>query len=265
MRVFSRIDRRQVILGMVSAVGAVALRSEAPAAPAPDTRAYVAFFLGLGDYVFSWGIPLLEAEARKLGFATDVFRFNEVDAARTSIVRKRKEGYKIALVGYSLGNAAATYLQSQLAVDLLIAISESSLAGNHPIKKENTRRSVLWYGPDLLSNAGVDDGFDETNYIESLHLLMPLNSRLVRGVVNELKSLVSPEKRDKQFVVTNAPAPKRIASPIADRIGTGPAPAQRRSTGWLPATNVIMPDVTCMECWGFTQSLGPARPDAWLP
>jgi len=247
---------------MLAACGAAALPMEAQAVPAPDTteKVYAAFFLGQGGYVFSWGIPLLESEARKLGLATDVFSYTDLKPAWTTILRKRKDGYKIALVGYSLGNTTATYLQRYLAVDLLLAISESSLGRNHPIKKENTKRSVLWYGPDMLSNAGVHDGFDETNYIESMHLLMDIDPRVVRGVLNELKRLA--ERRDEQIVAAKTPVPKPIVSSIHDETVT--APAQRLSAGWLPPTNIITPDVTCTNCWGFAQSLGAAGPDPWM-
>ena len=265
LRFYSRIDRRQAILGMLAAGGAAALPVEAPAIPAPDTeKAYAAFFLGQGGYLFSWGIPLLESGARKLGLATDVFSYTDVKPAWTNIVGRRKAGYKIALIGYSLGNTTTTYLQRHLAVDLLLAISESSLGRNHQIKKENTKRSVLWYGPDMLSNAGVHDGFDETNYIESLHLLMDLDPRVVRGVLDELRSLVAPERRDEQIVAANAPVPKPVVPPMSDKIVTAPAPAQRLSAGWLPPTNIITPDVTCTNCWGFAQSLGAAGPDPWM-
>jgi hypothetical protein len=179
-----------------------------------------------------------------------------------NIVRKRKDGYKIALVGYSLGNTTTTYLQRHLPVDLLLAISESSLGRNRPIKKENTKRSVLWYGPDVLSNAGVHDGFDVTNYIESLHPLMDVDPRVVRGVLDELKSLVAPERRDEQIVAANAPVPEPVVPRMGDEIVT--APAQRPSAGWLPPTNIITPDVTCTKCWGFVQSLGAAGPDPWM-
>ncbi len=265
LRLCSRIDRRQAILGMLAAGGAAALPTEVPAVPAPDTeKAYAAFFLGQGGNLFSWGIPLLELGARKLGLTTDVFSYTDVKPAWTNIVRKRKDGYKIALVGYSLGNTTTTYLQRHLAVDLLLAISESSLGRNHPIKKENTKRAVLWYGPDMLSNAGVHDGFDETNYIENLHLLMDIDPRVVRGVLDELKSLVAPERRDEQIVVANAPVPKPSVPPINGEIVTAPAPTQRLSAGWLPPTNIITPDVTCTKCWGFAQSLGAAGPDPWM-
>jgi hypothetical protein len=271
-RFCSRIDRRQAILGLLAAGGAAAWPAEASAVPAPEAgKAYVAFFLGQGGYLFSWGIPLLAHEARKLGLATDVFSYTDVNPAWASIERRRKDGYRIALVGYSLGNTTATWLQRHLKIDLLLAISESSLGRNHPIEKKNTRRSVLWYGPDLLSRAGVNDGFDETNYIERTHLLMDLDPRVVRGVLDELKRLAGPEGPGEQIAANGAgPVVRRLEGKIA----TAPAPAtddkavtsppQQPSPGWLPPTNVITPDVTCTNCWGFVQSLGAAATDPWM-
>jgi hypothetical protein len=275
LRFCSRIDRRQAILGLLAAGCALAVPGEAPAVPAPDTaRAYAAFFLGQGGYLFSWGIPQLESEARKLGLATDVFSYTDVNAAWTNIVRRRKDGYKIALVGYSLGNTTATWLQQHLAVDLLLAIAESSLGQNHPVEKKNTRRAVLWYGSDTLSSAGVHDGFDQANYIDSTHLLMDTDPRVIRGVLDELKRLVAPERRDEQVVAANRPARRSVVSRIESRIATAPAPpvedkvttapAQQESAGWLPPTNIITPDVTCTRCWGFAQSLTAPGSDPWM-
>jgi hypothetical protein len=252
---------------MLAAGGAAALPVGAPAVAAPHTeKAYAAFFLGQGGYLFSWGIPLLEREARKLGLATDVFSYTDVNPAWANILRKRKDGYKVALIGYSLGNTTTTYLQSLLAVDLLLAISESSLGRNHPIKKENTKRSVLWYGSDMLSNAGVHDGFDETNYIENLHLFMDVDPRVVRGVIDELQRLVAPERRDEQIVAAKGPVREPVASPAHGKIvrAPAPAPAQLLSATAPPPANSLVPDVTCTKCWGLVQSLGAAGPDPWM-
>jgi hypothetical protein len=276
LRFCSRIDRRQAILGLLAAGGAAALSAKAPAVPAPETgKAYAAFFLGQGGYVFSWGIPLLEWEARKLGLATDVFSYTDLNAAWANIVLRRKDGYKIALIGYSLGNTTATFLQRHLAVDLLLAISESSLGQNHPIEKKNTRRAVLWYGPDMLSSAGVHDGFDETNYIENTHLLMDVDPRVIRGVLDELKRLVAPEHHDEQIVAANRPAPEPIVSRLESKIATAPAPpikdkvitapAQPVSAARLPPANSVTPDVTCKSCWGFAPSLSAPWSDPWMP
>lgn len=257
---------------MLVAGGAAAWSADAWAVPAPGAgNTYVAFFLGQGGYLFSWGIPLLAYEARKLGLVTDVFRYSDVKSAWTNIVRRRNDGYKIALVGYSLGNTTATWLQRHLKIDLLLAISESSLGQNHPIEKKNTRRSVLWYGPDMLSRAGVNDGFDETNYIERTHFLMDLDPRVIGGVLDELKRLVTQVEPDEPIVAANEAKIPRMEGEIA----TTPvpptddkavaAPRQQLIPGWLPPTNVITPDVTCTSCWGFVQSLGAASPDPWMP
>jgi hypothetical protein len=259
---------RRAFLGMLAVIAAAALPVASRAVPPapPAEKAYVAFFLGQGGYLFSWGIPLLEAEARKLGLATDVFSYTDVAAAWANIVRKRMDGYRIALVGYSLGNTTATYLQRHLQVDLLLAISESSLGRNHPIRKENTRRSVLWYGPDTLSNAGVYDGFDDVNYIDRMHLLMDLDPRVVTGVLKELKGLVAPGRRDEQIVAANVPlpVPRPAVIPIDDKTILASAFAQQPGAGWLPPVNVITPDVTCTSCWGFTQSLSATGDDPWM-
>jgi hypothetical protein len=248
----SRIDRRRAIIGMLAAGGTLAspVRALSLAVPEPE-KAYAAFFLGQGGYLFSWGIPYLASQARELGMETDIFGYSDVGAAWRKIRRKKEDGYKIALVGYSLGNTTITYLQRYLAIDLLLAISESSLGRNHPIKKENTKRSVLWYGPDFLSNAGLRDGFDAINYVDAFHLWMDVDLGVVRGVLGELKDLVQLEKNDGSALAANATLPPTTIA-RADGVtatAAGPAPGDRN--GWLPITG----DLTCTHCWGFQQSL----------
>jgi hypothetical protein len=261
----ARIDRRRAIAGMLAAGGAALLspeRAQAVAVPAPE-KAYAAFFLGQGGYLFSWGMPYLASRA--LGLETDVFGYTDVPPAWKKIVRRRNDGYKIALIGYSLGNTTITYLQTRLEVDLLLAIAESSLGRNHPIKKQNTRRAVLWYGPGVLSNAGLKDGFDVANYIENSHLLMNLDPRVVNGVLGELKDLIALEKIDATVTAqANAAAPQAASiGQIEGATAAGPAP--RISAGWLPPSHVITPDVTCTNCWGFRDSLvGPEGADFWM-
>jgi hypothetical protein len=231
------------------------MRASALGVPAPE-KSYAAFFLGQGGYWFSWGIPYLASQARELGMEADIFEYSAVREAWKKITQKKRDGYKIALVGYSLGNTTITWLQRYLAVDLLLAISESSLGQNHPITRENTRRSVLWYGPDFLSNAGLQDGFDKVNYVNNLHLMMNVDPRVVNGVLRELRDLVQWE-RDKEPVMTASLAPMtRFAQ--ADGIAAvdgGPASAQDTGSGWPAMRLPITGDITCKECWGFAQSL----------
>jgi hypothetical protein len=124
----------------------------------------------------------------------------------------------------------------------------------------------------MLSSAGVHDGFDETNYIENTHLLMDVDPRVVSGVLDELKRLVAPERRDEQIAAAKRPAPERIASRPGSKIATAPAPikdkiiaapAQPVSAGPLPSAD-ITPDATCKSCWGFAQSLSAPGSDPWM-
>jgi hypothetical protein len=178
----------------VAVVGAllVSWARMAPVRP-PPKKVYVAFFLGQGGYSLSWGIPYLAWRARKLGMETEIFPYTEIQKSWKSIVRAQAKGYKIALVGYSLGNSTATYLQRRLKIDLLLAVAQSSLAHNYRIDKRNTRRSVLWYGPDYLSNAGLKNGFDEVNFVDAPHLWMSVDARVTRNVLLELKELAGRE------------------------------------------------------------------------
>jgi hypothetical protein len=257
LRLSSRIGRRQALLGLMATAGALASSMDVSAlgVPAPE-KSYAAFFLGQGGYWFSWGIPYLASQARELGMEAEIFQYSAVREAWKKITQKKKDGYKIALVGYSLGNTTITWLQRYLAVDLLLAISESSLGRNHPITRENTRRSVLWYGPDFLSNAGLQDGFDKVNYVNNLHLMMNVDPRVVNGVLRELRDLVQWEG-DKAPVMTASLAPMtRLAQ--ADGITAvdgSPASAQDAGSGWPAMRLPITGDVTCKECWGFAQSL----------
>jgi hypothetical protein len=259
----SRIDRRRAVLGMLAAGGALGspLRALALAVAAPE-KAYAAFFLGQGGYLFSWGIPYLASRARELGLETEIFGYSDVTAASRKIAGKKKHGYKIALVGYSLGNTTITYLQTYLEVDLLLAISESSLGRNHPIRKENTKRAVLWHGPDLLSNAGLKDGFDKINYVDDSHLWMGVDPRVAKAVLDELKELVQLEKNDGPRLAARPAVPQATGVAQADGVaatGAGSAPARSLSEGWLPPGQPIGRDLTCTQCWGFEESLAGAR------
>jgi hypothetical protein len=255
----SRIDRRRAIVGMLAAGGALGspMRALALAVAAPE-KTYAAFFLGQGGYLFSWGIPYLASQARGLGVETDVFGYADVAAAGRKIAGKKKHGYKVALVGYSLGNTTITYLQTYLEVDLLLAISESSLGRNHPIKKENTRRAVLWHGPDFLSNAGLKDGFDKINYVDDSHLWMGVDPRVVKAVLDELRDLVQLEKSDGSRLAAKPAVSQTSSVAQADGVAATeavPASARSPSNGWLPPGRPISRDLTCTQCWGFEENL----------
>jgi hypothetical protein len=114
---------------------------------------------------------------------------------------------------------------------------------------------VLWYGPDFLSNAGLQDGFDKVNYVVNLHLMMNFDPRVVDGVLSELRDLVQWE-RDKEPMMTASLPMIRLAQ--ADGIAAVdgvPPPRQDPGSGWPALRLPITGDVTCKECWGFGQSL----------
>ena len=105
LRLPSRIDRRQALLGLMATASTLAspVRASAVGVPVPE-KSYAAFFLGQGGYWFSWGIPYLASQAQELGMEAEIFEYSAVKEAWKKITRKKKDGYKIALVGYSLGN-----------------------------------------------------------------------------------------------------------------------------------------------------------------
>ena len=173
------------------------------------------------------------------------------------IAQKKAEGYKIGLVGYSLGNTTATYLQKHLEVDLLLAVAQSSLARNHLIKKRNTRRSVLWYGPDFLSNAGLKNGFDKTNYVYNTHLLMDVDPRVVKPVLDELYELARLEKSNQTDLDSRTSNQQTIRVASADDgilTGSPRTPTAVGGGQWVPYMFPISEDVTCARCWGFQET-----------
>jgi hypothetical protein len=157
---------------------------------------YAAFFMGQGGYLTSWGVKRLADAAAARGIERDVYGYTEVDRARVNVGMKRERKYRTALIGYSLGCTTATYL-AQLApsTDLVCCIAESSLGQNHPIDKAKTKRSVLFVGPDFLSDAGVHDGFDQVVAVDAVaipifaHLSMQFAPSMVDGVLSELAKL----------------------------------------------------------------------------
>ncbi len=259
----SRIGRLAIILALAVGALAATVRTQAATAPTPE-KTYVAFFLGQGGYLFSWGIPYLAAQAQRLGIETDIFQYSEFKSAWRKISHKKADGYKIGLVGYSLGNTTATYLQKHMEVDLLLAIAQSSLGRNHNIKKGNTRRSVLWYGPDFLSNAGLKNGFDEINYVYNTHLLMDVDPRVVQSVLDELQDLIQLEKNDGSDLAAGPIGAQTASLDQTDVSVTGavqPAPPSIGGGRWLPSIFPISQDVTCPRCWGFRESwLAPVAP-----
>ena len=199
------------------------------------------------------GHPVSSCAGAESGIETGIFRYYELRSAWKKINQKKAEGYKIGLVGYSLGNTTATYIQKHLEVDLLLAVAQSSLGRNHLVKKRNTRRSVLWYGPDFLSNAGLKNGFDELNYVYNTHLLMDVDPRVVKPVLEELQDLAQFEKSDRTEAASRTSDQTIRVASADDGILTGSTRTPMTVGGgqWVPHMFPINEDVTCARCWGF--------------
>jgi hypothetical protein len=154
------------------------------------SKVYCALFMGQGGIFTSWGMSWMASDLRKLGAEADVYSYNDWQRAETVLDAKRNEGYRLALIGYSLGDSAATYLQTLSPFDLVVCIAESELAQNYRIDKRHTKRSVLLYGWGTLSGGGLDSGFDQAIGVYLPHLLMDLSPTVFSTVKQEVNKLL---------------------------------------------------------------------------
>lgn len=153
------------------------------------SKIFTALFLGEFGALFSAGMYLLANQVSDLGIEAKVFEYTSVSEAEELILARQKAGYKIILIGYSLGNTTTTWIQESIKVDLLLAIAESTLGENHSIVPGNTKRAVLWMGPDFLSSAGRNDGFNAVHFVNDTHLLLDLSPTVTVGILDEIKKL----------------------------------------------------------------------------
>ena len=154
-------------------------------------KVFCACFLGQGGYTFSMGMVLVAKKLRGIGAETQTFKYHEFELARAAIRRKRRDGYRVTAIGFSLGCTSATYLALTEPLDALLCIAESVYAGpnNHPVSNANVKRSVLWRNStEKLSAAGGDLGFDQIIELRAPHVMMPVKA--ADAVVNEVKQLM---------------------------------------------------------------------------
>jgi len=154
---------------------------------------YVAIFMGQGGWLFSMGCYRIRDKIRAIGAAAEVFRYVDVAPAASQIAAYRKAGHKIALMGYSLGNTTASYIQTHTAIDLLLCVGMSELAGpnNHAVNHAMTRRSVLWAAPGVLSRAGKQLGFDVIHEVQVPHLWLDFDDGVTNGLLSEVKQCLT--------------------------------------------------------------------------
>lgn len=155
-------------------------------------KPYAAFFTGQGGTITSGGVPTLAEIARQIGFDADVYPYDDYQSSGAKLKSAAEAGAKTAAIGYSLGCTTVTYLGTLQKLDLAVCVAESIFAQNHKIDHANVKRSVLFHGPDWLSSAGLDGGFDQVVEVAGhLHLSMDYAEQVVQGVHDELVRLLN--------------------------------------------------------------------------
>lgn len=154
-------------------------------------KVYLAAIMGQFGYITSYGVVRMANAATQLGIAADVFHYDDTDKIAEAVDAHRAAGCLIAGLGYSLGVSALTYAQRTRKFDLVLCVAGSKLGMNYHINKTNTKRSILWRGPGILSGAGGDLGFDMVHDVDAPHLWMDFASEVTSDVEAELKGLLT--------------------------------------------------------------------------
>jgi hypothetical protein len=134
----------------------------------------------------------MAAQARKLGHQADVFVYEQIDQAKAKCLLMLRGGFKIVVVGYSLGAGTATLLGWYVPLDLLIALDPSVWGYNYFINKKFVKRSVLWHGTnplEPLGHAGTNLGFDVIHDTLDPHLFIDLDPAIQADVFAEIKTI----------------------------------------------------------------------------
>jgi hypothetical protein len=156
---------------------------------------YCPMFLGQWGYVFSMGMVYLASKIRAIGAETQLFGDGDFERGRTWINYKQHAGYKIAGVGFSLGNTSLTYLLATgVHTDAALCIAMSLYAGpnNQQIKQSSSPRRCLWFDPDRdeqMSAGGQQLQWDQKVEVHIPHFYMPMHPTVVAGVLAEVKKL----------------------------------------------------------------------------
>lgn len=161
---------------------------------------YAACFFGAGPTgIWAWGGALTSMgvwrtanRLRRLGIEAECFRFDQTELAESRLTTARNQKRPVGTLGYSLGNTPALWLQQFTRFDLLFSIADSELGRNYPINHANTKRSVLWRGPGILSGAGGNLGYDIVHDCNKVHLLMDFAPEIWQDAVLEFCKLFRP-------------------------------------------------------------------------
>lgn len=159
---------------------------------------YVACFFGagltgvwaFGGFLTSAGVWRTAGRLRGIGIEAECFNFNAVQLAEARMTAARNLHRPIGMMAYSLGNTTALWLQQYAPCDLLFSIADSELGRNTPINHKNTKRSVLWRGPGILSGAGGNLGYDIVHDSDKPHLLMDFAPEIWQDALAEFSRLI---------------------------------------------------------------------------
>jgi hypothetical protein len=159
---------------------------------------YAACFFGAGPTgIWAWGGFSTSAgvwrtanRLRGIGIEAECFNFNAVGRAETRLTAARNELRPVGMLSYSLGNSSATWLQTYTPFNLLFSIADSKLGANYPVNHKNTKRSVLWRGPGVLSGAGGNLGYDVVHDCDKPHLLMDFAPEIWQDALVEFSKLI---------------------------------------------------------------------------
>jgi hypothetical protein len=162
------------------------------------TTPYAACFFGAGPTgIWAWGGFITSAgvwrtanRLRAIGIESECFNFNQMYLAEARMTTARTAHRPAGMLAYSLGNSAALWLQTYTPFDLVFSIADSKLGQNYPINHKNTKRSVLWRGPGVLSGAGGDLGYDVVHDSDKVHLLMDFAPEVWQDALAEFSRLI---------------------------------------------------------------------------
>jgi hypothetical protein len=162
------------------------------------TKPYVACFFGAGPtgiwawggFVTSAGVWRTAARLRAIGIEAECFNFNQMQFAEARLTAARNEGRPVGSLAFSLGNTAALWLQQYTPFNVVFSIADSKLGRNYPINHTQTKRSILWRGPGVLSGAGGNLGYDVVHESNKVHLLMDFAPEIWQDAIAEFSKLI---------------------------------------------------------------------------
>ena len=101
------------------------------------------------------------------------------------------------------------------------------------------------------------NGFDEINYVYNTHLLMDVDPRVVKPVLDELYDLAQLDKSDRTEAASRTSDQQTIRVASADDgilTGSTRTPTLGGGGQWVPYMFPVSEDVTCARCWGFQET-----------